>query len=164
MSAAAAALAKSTRRVVVVRMADAAEAIAVLSIAFALALIGFPVSLPRLIVNTWQHGQLTLAMMALVFMLDMFLYLRVAHIRFAKPGYGAAMCLGSLPIVTLTGLAVLLERAVHYTILTDLPNLQARLGEEILAHTYLGLVSGIFFPFLVIRLWQQFQNQSGPSR
>jgi len=33
--------------------------------------------------------------------------------------------------------------------------LQSRVGEEILAHTYLGLVAAIFLPFLVIRLLQQ---------
>jgi hypothetical protein len=39
--------------------------------------------------------------------------------------------------------------------LGDLPNLQGRIGEEILVHTYLGLVSGIFLPFLALRLLQQ---------
>ena len=130
---------------------------------FALALLAFPVSLPRLIVASWQHGQLTPAMMALVFLLDMFLYLRVAYILSDKPSVGAAICLGSLPILTLMGLSILLEGAVRYTISTDLPNLQARVDEEILAHTYLGLVSGIFFPFLVIRLWQQFRDGRGSS-
>jgi hypothetical protein len=38
-----------------------------------------------------------------------------------------------------------------------MPNVQARVGEEILAHTYLGLVSAVFLPFLVIRLLQQFK-------
>jgi hypothetical protein len=38
-----------------------------------------------------------------------------------------------------------------------LPNLQGRVGEEILAHTYLQLVSAVFLPFLVIRLLQQFK-------
>jgi len=164
MSAAAAALARPKRRVVVVRMADSAEAIAVVSIAFALALIVFPLSLPRLIVNSWQHGHLTPSMIVLVFLLDMFLYLRVAYILSAKPGVGAAICLGSLPILTLTGLAILLERAVRYTISMDLPKLEARLNEEILAHTYLGLISGIFVPFLLIRLLQQFRANPGRSR
>jgi hypothetical protein len=136
-------------------MADAAEAIASLSIAFALALVLFPVSFPRIVVNSWQHGQLVPAIMVFIFLLDMWLYLRIARRLSAKPGVLAGVCLGALPILTLGGLAVLMERAVRYTIATDLPNLQARVGEEILIHTYLGLVSGVFLPFLVIRLFQQ---------
>lgn len=34
---------------------------------------------------------------------------------------------------------------------------QARMNEEVLAHTYLALVSAVFLPFLVIRLLQQFK-------
>lgn len=157
MSAPAPALAKVQPRVVVVRLADAAEAAAVLSTAFALALLVFPVSFPRLIVNSWQHGHLMMVMMILAFVLDMFLYVRVAQIHSAKPGLAAAACLGSLPFLVTAGMSLLLEKAVHYTLMIDLPNLQARLGEEILAHTYLGMVSAVFFPFLAIRLAQQFK-------
>lgn len=159
MSAPAAALAKVERRVVVVRLADAAEAVAILSTVFALALVLFPVSSPRLIVNSWEHGSWMIAMMVFAFVVDTCLYIRVAHILSARPGMVAAACLGSLPILVVGGLSLLLQRAIHYAILTDLPNLQARVGEEILAHTYLGMVSAVFLPFLMIRLAQQFRAQ-----
>lgn len=155
MSAPAPALAKKAQRIVVVRMADVGEAIAGLSIAFALALILFRASFPRMIVSGWQHGQLMPAMIVFTLLLDMLLYLRVAHRLSAKPGALAAACLGSLPIFTLAGLSLLLEWAVRYTISIDPPNLQAHISEEILAHTYLGLVSAVFLPFLVIRLLPQ---------
>lgn len=157
MSAPAPALAKVQRRVVVVRLADAAEAVAVLSIAFALALVIFPVSFPQRIVASWQHGQLMMVMMILAFVLDTCLYVRVAHILSAKPGVLAAACLGSLPILVVAGMSLLLQKAVHSTLMMDLPNLQGRVGEEILAHTYLAMVSAIFLPFLAIRLAQQFK-------
>jgi hypothetical protein len=164
VTAAAPALAKVQKRIVVVRMADVAEAIAALSVAFALALVLFPASFPHMIVSGWQRGQLIPAMMVLSFLLDMCLYLRVAHRLSANPGAFAAACLGSLPILTLGGLAFLLERAVRYTISADLPNLQARVSEEILAHTYLGLVSSVFLPFLVIRLLQQIRSTKALPR
>lgn len=155
MSAPAVALAKPQRRIVVVRLADAAEAVAVLSLLFGLLLVFFPVAFPRLIVNIWEHGQLMSIMMIFTLLLDTALYLRIAHRLSAKPGALAAACLGSLPLLVVGGLSLLLQSAVTHTLATDLPNLQARIGEEILAHTYLGLVSAVFLPFLVIRLLQQ---------
>lgn len=158
MSAPAPALAKVERSIVIVRLADSAEVVAALSFVFGLLLIVFPVSFPRLIVNSWQHGQLMISMMVFTFLLDTILYLRIAHIRAAKPGAVAAACLGSLPLLVVGGLSLLLQSAVRHTLAVDLPNLQARVGEEVLAHTYLGLVSAIFLPFLVVRLLQQFKS------
>ena len=157
MSAPAVARAKPHERIVVVRLADAAEAMAVLSLVFGLLLVLFPVSFPRMIVNSWQHGQLMPIMMALTLLLDTFLYLRIAYMRSAKPGLVAAACLGSLPLLVVGGLSLLLQAAVSHTLSGDIPNLQLRVGEEILAHTYLGLISAVFLPFLVIRLLQQFK-------
>jgi len=157
VSAPAPALAKRQRRIVIVRLADAAEAVALLSLVFALLLVLFPVSFPRIIVNSWQRGQLMLAMMVFTLLLDTCLYLRVAHMRSATPGVVAAACLGSLPLLVVGGLSLLLQGAVSRTLVGDMPNLYLRVGEEILAHTYLALVSAVFLPFLAIRLLQQFK-------
>lgn len=159
MNAPAPALAPAQRRIVVVRLADSAEAVAVLSGVFAILLIAFPVSFPRMIVNGWEHGQLMPAMMAFTLLLDGCLYFRVAHLLSAKPGILGAACLGSLPLLVVGGLSVVLQSAVRHTLSFDLPNLQARVAEEILAHTYLGLVAAVFLPFLVIRLLQQFRGK-----
>jgi hypothetical protein len=94
-------------------------------------------------------------MMVFTFLLDTYLYLRVAYLQSAKPRPAAAACLGSLPILVVGGLSILLRTALGHTLSAGLPNLQARLAEEILAHTYLGLVSAVFLPFLAIRLLQQ---------
>ena len=157
MSAPAPALAKPQRRIVVVRLADSAEAVAALSLVFGLLLVSFPVSFPRMIVISWQHGQLMPVMMVVTLLLDTCLYLRVAHLLSAKPGVVAAACLGSLPLLVVGGLSLLLQGAVGRTLAGDMPNLQLRVGEEILAHTYLGLVSAVFLPFIAIRLLQQFK-------
>jgi hypothetical protein len=157
VSAAAPALAKTPRQLAVVRLADASEAVAVLSFAFGLMLVFFPVSFPQMIVRSWQSGQLMPVMMVFTLLLDTCLYLRVAYLQSAKPRPVAAACLGSLPLLVVGGLSLLLRSAVSHTLLLDMPNVQARVGEEILAHTYLGLVSAVFLPFLVIRLLQQFK-------
>lgn len=164
MSAPAPALAKAQRRIVTVRLADAGVTIAYLSVAFGLLLAFFPVWFPRIIVNTWQKGDLMLAMMVFTLSLDACLYIRVAYLQSAKPTVLAAMCLGSLPILVVAGLSFLLQGVVAHTISGDLPNLLARIGEEVLAHTYLGLVSAVFLPFLVIRLLQQLKASKFRSR
>jgi len=160
VSAPAPALAKPQRPKVIVRLADAAVAVASLSLIFGLLLVLFPVSFPRIIVTSWQKGYLVVVMMVLTLVLDAFLYLRAAYLRSTKPTILVAACLGSLPIIVVGGLSFLMESAVAQTIAVDLPNMQARLNEEVLAHTYLGLVSAVFLPFLVIRLLQQFKATS----
>jgi len=160
VSAPAPALAKPQRPAVVVRLADVSAVVASVSLIFGLLVVFFPVSFPRIIVASWQRGYLVLVMMVLALALDTFLYLRISYLRSSKPTVLVAACLGSLPIIIVGGLSFLLGSTVTQTLSLDLPNLQARVNEEILAHTYLGLVSGVFLPFLVIRLLQQFKPRS----
>jgi len=160
MSAPAPALAKAPRRIVTVRLADAALTVSYLSLVFGFLLVFFPVSFARIIQNSWLNGNLTVAMIVITLSIDVCLYVRIAYRLSAKPTVLAAACLGSLPIVVVAGLSYCLQSAVHYTISGDLPNLQSRVGEEVLAHTYLGLVSGVFLPFLAIRLLQQLKAAS----
>ena len=134
--------------------------VASLSLIFGLLVVSFPVSFPRIIVTSWQGGYLVLVMMVLTLVLDAFLYLRVSYLRSSKPTVLVAACLGSLPIIVVGGLSFLLESAVTQTLSLDLPNVQGRVNEEVLAHTYLGLVAAVFLPFLVIRLLQQFKTTS----
>jgi hypothetical protein len=157
MSAPAPALAKAPQRIVTVRLADAGLAVSCLSLGFGFLLVLFPVSFPRIIQNIWLHGHLTVVMMVITLSIDVCLYVRIAYRLSARPTVLAAVCLGSLPMVLTVGLTFCLQSAVDYTLAADLPNLQARLGEEILAHTYLELVSGVFLPFLALRLLQQFR-------
>jgi len=157
VSAPAPALTKAKRQLAIVRLADVSEAVAVLSFVFGLLLVFFPVSFPQMIVRSWQRGQLMPIMMGFTFLLDTCLYLRVAYLQSAKPRPVAAACLGSLPLLVVGGLSFLLRSAVSHTLSIGVTNLQARVGEEILAHTYLGLVSAVFLPFLAIRLLQQFK-------
>jgi hypothetical protein len=159
VSAPAPALAKP-QRPTIVRLADVGVIVASLSLIFGLLVVFFPLSFPRIIVTSWQGGYLVLVMMVLTLVLDAFLYLRVSYLRSSKPTVLVAACLGSLPIVVVGGLSFLLESAVTQTISLDLPNVQARVNEEVLAHTYLGLVAAVFLPFLVIRLLQQFKTTS----
>src|SRR5436305_6846953 len=143
MSTPSIAVAASERRIVVFRLSHSANAIGALSLVYALLLVVFPVAFPNMIVKSWERGQLLPAMMMFTFLLDTCLYLRIAQRLSAKPGILAAACLGSLPLLVVGGASFILQSAVKYTVMSDLPNLHARIGEEILAHTYLGLVAAV---------------------
>ena len=160
MSAPAPALAKPERRTVAVRLADVSVTVACLSLVFGLLLVFFPVSFPRSVLHSWQSGKLVVVMLVIALSVDAYLYFRVAYLLSARPTALAAACLGSLPIIVVAGCSLLLQSAVTQTLAVGLPNPQARVGEEVLAHTYLGLVSAVFLPFLVIRLLQQFRAAS----
>ena len=165
MSAAAPALANAPqRRIVTVRLADSGIVVAYLSLIFGLLLVVLPVSFPRLIMNSWQNGSLMLAVTILALAIDAYLYIRIAYLLSAKPTVLAAACLGSLPIIVVVGHVLLLDASVAHTLAADLPNLKARVGEEVLAHTYFSLVSAIFVPFVVIRLLQQFKSRISRGR
>ena len=142
------------------RLADPAIMLAYVSLIFALLLIFFPVSFPRMVVQNWQNSHSTVAMILVSVSLNLGLYLRAAYLRSAKPGLWASACLGAVPVFVVVGLSFLLQATVAHTLSGYIPNAAARVDEEILAHTYFGLIAAIFSPFLVIRLVQQFQTTS----
>jgi uncharacterized membrane protein len=157
-SATAPALSKEPSRTVAMRLADPAVALAYVSLIFGVLLVFFPASFPRMIVQNWQNARLTPVMILLTVSVNLGLYLRVAHRRSAKPGRIAAACLGSVPVFVLVGLSFLLQGAIAHTLSGTIPNAQARVDEEILAHTYFALIAAIFMPFLLIRFAQQMKK------
>ena len=157
MSAPAPDLAKPQRPKVIVRLADAAVAVASLSLIFGLLLVFFPVAFPRIIVTSWQRGHLAVVLMVLALVLDAFLYLCASYLRSAKPTVLVAACLGSLPTIVVGGLSILMESAVAQTISLDLPNLQARIQYETTKSA--TIVSAVFLPFLVIRFCNSSKQQ-----
>jgi hypothetical protein len=159
VSASAPALANEQRRTVTTRLADPAVTLAYLSLIFGLLLVLFPVSFPRMIVQNWQNGRATPTMILFTVLLNAGLYLRVAHVRSAKPGMVASVCLGGVPVLVLVGLNFVLQATIAHTLSGYIPNAPARVGEEILAHTYFALIAAIFTPFLLIRFAQQFQQK-----
>jgi hypothetical protein len=158
-SAPALSLTQASPATLTVRLADPAAAVAYVSLAFALALIFFPVSFPALIVRTSQQGRLIPAIIVFSLLLDAALYIRVAPLLSIKPRLLVASFLGSLPIFIVVGLGVSFENAISQALVEYPYNVSARIAEEILAHTYFTLVSAIFLPFLLIRLVQQFKTR-----
>ncbi len=154
-------LAKEPRRTVALRLADPGIMLAYVSLVFGLLLIFFRASFPRIIIQSWQNDRLMAAMILFTVLLNLGLYLRVAHQRSAKPGIAAAACLGCVPVVVLAGFNKFVLLAVDYVDFMSsgqATNLQARIDEEILALTYFAMIAAIFTPFLLIRLAQQFRK------
>lgn len=161
MSAPAPALAPSTHRRMTVRLADVAAVTAWLSVVFGLAVVFFPATFPKMVADSWQSGRLTMAMSIFAVLVDLGLYLWLAHRLSVTPPYLlAGLCLGLLPVAIVTGLSMLLQSAVAYMLQGYFSNVQARVNEEVLTSTYLTLIASIFLPFLVIRLMQHFRAKS----
>jgi len=148
---------------VIVRLADPAFAAAYASVAFGLLLIFSPVSFPRMIVQNWYNGRLTIAIAVFAVLFDLALYLHVGHLLSVKFQIIAPACLGSLPIMIVVGLNYFLQVAISLTVSADLPRIEARINEEILTYTYFQLVSAIFIPFLLLRLLGQFKARKSKA-
>lgn len=155
MSAPAAAPMPAPRRTVRIRLGGPAVAMGYLSSGFGLLLVLFPVSFPRLIAESWQNNRLTPSILCLSALLNAAIYLRMAHLRGAKPDFVSSGWLGFLTALTVVGFNFLVQSAVLHAQLEFLPGTQARINEEILAQTYFGLISAIFLPYLVLRFTQQ---------
>lgn len=160
MSAIAPVLVQSKQRIVIVRLADVSFAMASLSGSFALLLLLFPVWFPQQVFIAWQRGYLPTLTAIFTLLLDGALYFRIAHMHSAKPGILHAVWLGSMPVLVSLASTLVLQSAISDTVRRDLPNLNQRLIEEVLAHAYLGIISAVFVPFLVIRLTQQFRRNA----
>jgi hypothetical protein len=159
VNAPAPALANEPRRTVAMRLSDPAETLGYLSLVFGLLLVFFPVSFPRMIVQNWENARLTPTMILFTVLLNVGIYLRVAHRRSAKPGIIAATCLGGVPVVVLVGLNFWLQATIAGTLNQYISSAPARVNEEILAHTFFALIAAIFTPFLLIRFAQQFRQK-----
>lgn len=159
MSAIAPVLVQTKQRIVVVRLADVSFAMASLSGSFALLLLLFPVWFPQQVFLAWQRGYLTTFIAVFTLLLDGALYLRIAHMHSAKPGILHAVWLGSMPVLVSLASTLVLQSVISDTVRRDLPNLNQRLIEEVLAHTYLGIMAAVFVPFLIIRLTQQVRRK-----
>jgi acyl dehydratase len=136
-----------------IRLSDPAAAAAYASVVFAVLVLIFPASFPRMLADGWFTGRLTPALIVIAGLMNAGIYLRVAHLRSAKPGLVGSAVLGVLTALTLAGL-MLLESQVVRAQISYASNPQAYVTEEILAHTYFGLISGLFIPYLFLRFAQ----------
>jgi hypothetical protein len=106
MSAPAPAPALKPRRMLRIRLSDPAAA-AYVSLLFAVLVLIFPVSFPRMLADGWFTGRLTPALIVIAGLLNAGVYLRVAHLRSAKPGLAGSAILAMLTALTLVGLMLL---------------------------------------------------------
>jgi hypothetical protein len=134
-----------------VRMGDAANACGWLSVAFASLVLLLPRAFPHLIASSWQTGQLLPALSFFVVLMNGAFYMKVAHLQQAKPSLAAAAYLGALTVAVLVWSTFLLNFAVLHIQLQFVPNVEARVREEVLAHIYFAMVAAIFIPHLVVR-------------
>lgn len=159
MSASAPALARQPRRTVGLRLRDPAVALTFLSLIFALLLALFPTSFPRFVVEAWQNGRAIPVMILFTVAVNLGIYIRVAQRRSARPGMLAPALLGAVPAFVVAGLKFWLQAAIAHTLSGDVPNVLARVNEEILTQLYFGFIGAVFVPFVLIIFAQQFRDR-----
>jgi hypothetical protein len=155
MSAPAPALAAAPKPIVKVRMRDAANASACISLIFSLLLVVFPVYFPAAIIESWFDGRLTAGMLLFALLFNCALYERVARLRSAKTEPLAFLAIGIGTVITVVCFSLMLPAVVLMTHLRE----QARAKEEVLALAYFAVVAAVFFPFMMIRFTQDLRKR-----
>ena len=155
MSAPAPALTAKPDRVVKVRIADAAGAAGCVSLIFSLLLVVFPDYFPRLIIENWYAGRLTVGLLLLTVLFNCALYFGIARQRSALT---APLAWGA--ILTGTVVTVLTFSAiVPGVVLVSHWNSRALVHEDVIFLVYFALIAAIFFPFLLIRFTQDLKKK-----
>ena len=155
MSAPAPALAAAPKPIVKVRLADAANAGACVSLIFSLLLVVFPAYFPDVIIESWFDGRLTAGMLLFALLFNCALYERIARLRSAKTDALAFLAIGVGTVITVTCFSLIFPAIALMTRLRE----QARAHEEVLALAYFAVVAAVFFPFLIIRFTQDLKKK-----
>jgi hypothetical protein len=155
MSAPAQGLAAAPTPIVKVRLADAANAAACVSLTFTLLLVFFPAYFPEVIIESWFTGRLTAGVMLFALFFNSVLYMRAARLRSAKTDPLAFLAIGLGTALAVIAFSFLLPAAVLFTQW----RLRARAHEEVLALAYFALLAAVFFPLFLIRFTQDLKER-----
>jgi hypothetical protein len=156
---------KVSLNAVKVRMSDSAVLAGAVSLLYALALIIFPLAFPQLLERIFERGHFFPALTVLLLVTNEVLLVLISRRRSQKlglftPGY----------IAFLTIAVVLVFRVLVY-----IADAQAQLSylfhrvsgardgisaEELLVYTHVAIVSGIFLPYLLVRVTQNYGSEA----
>jgi len=145
-----------------VRMSDAAVLAGAASLLYALVLMAFPRAFPELLARVFGWGYFFLALGVVLVGTNEILFLRISKRRSQKPDLLTAGYIAFLTTTVVFGFWLLVSAANLQTEISQLvpdPSGRARdrVGpEELLVYTFLTMVSGIFLPYLMVRVTQNY--------
>jgi hypothetical protein len=149
-----------------VRMSDAAVLAGSVSLLYALALIVFPRAFPHLLERIFAWGPVFPALTGLLVVANETLFFFIAKRRGQKPGLLTPAYIVFLTIAVVAFFRLLLYAAdanAQFSHLFLRASSGARDGissEDRLVYTHLTIVSGIFLPYLLVRLTENYVSDA----
>lgn len=141
-----------------VRLSDSAVLAGSVSLLYALAVMAWPRSLPTLLEHVYYGGHYFRLLAGFLVITNELLFVRIYRRRAQRPNPLTFAYIAFLTIAFVSLLWALVTFAnveafyLHFRL-----HVHRGIGsEELLFYTHLGLVSGIFFPYLLIRMTQDF--------
>lgn len=140
------------------RLSDSAVLAGAVSLIYAASLIAFPDAIPHLLARIFQGGYFFRTLALLLVAANEFLFVLICKRRGQKL---SLFTLGYIGFLTVTlvfvfrALVLFADEQAQISYLSLHMSGHAGIGaEELLLYTHLGIVSGIFFPYVLVRLTQ----------
>lgn len=149
-----------------VRLSDSAVLAGIVSLAYAACLMAFPRAFPLLLERMFYGGYFFRTLAVLLLVANEVLFVVICKRRDQRPSPFTAAYIGCLTITLVFVFRALLvfadDRAQIASLLLHLG--RKGLGaEELLLYTHLGIVSGIFFPYVLVRLTQDYTSRTNSA-
>ena len=149
-----------------VRMSDAAVLAGAVSLLYALALIVFPRSFPELLQRIFDWGPFFPAITALLVATNEILFVLICKRRDQRPGMLTPAYIAFLTIAVVGFFWLLFYASdaggqVSHLVLRASSGVRDGLGsEDRLVYTHLTIVSGIFLPYLLVRVTDNYVSHA----
>ena len=145
-----------------VRLSDSAVLAGAVSLLYALALMVFPRALPELLQRIFAWGHFFPVLTVLLVITNEILLVLISRRRAQRPGLFTPVCLAILTIAVVLDFRLLVYAADAQAQLSQLflgASSGVRNGissDDLLVYTHLAMVSGIFLPYLLVRVTQNY--------
>jgi hypothetical protein len=152
-----------------VRLSDSAVLAGAVSLLYALALMVCPRAFPELLQRIFQWGHIFPALGALLATTNVVLLVLISRRRAQKLGLFTLAYIVFLTIGTVFVFRLLVVGAdaqaqlSHLTLPPFSPVRDGISSEELLLYTHLGMVSGIFLPYLLLRVTQNYVSNANSA-
>jgi len=153
-----------------VRLSDSAVLAGAVSLLYALALIVCPRAFPELLQRVFVWGHFFPALTVLLVITNEILLVVISRRRAQRLGLFTPVCLAILTIAVVLDFRLLVYAADAQAQLSQLflrTSSGARNGissDDLLVYTHLAMVSGIFLPYLLVRVTQNYVSDANPAQ
>jgi len=152
-----------------VRLSDSAVLAGAVSLLYAVALIVFPRAFPELLLRIFWSGRFFAALTLLLVATNEILFVLICRRRVQRPGlitpvYVAFLTIGIVSFFRLLVYGAHAQTLVSHLFSRALSGVREGISsEELLVYTHLAIVSGIFLPYLMVRVTQNYVSDANPA-